>query len=111
MVYPDFSKGSKEVDLGEAAAFTEFPTEVEIDGNEFYLSQDKDGTLHLLSSLCPHSWGQIYLDGTCFTCPSHGWRFEFGEGICINGPIARMYEFEVTTRDGRLFAEIPDKPA
>ncbi|MFQ6027193.1 MAG: Rieske (2Fe-2S) protein [Dehalococcoidia bacterium] len=109
MVYPDFSKGTKEVDLGDAGSFTEFPATVVIDDYEFFLAQSKDGTYSLLSSLCPHSWGTIFQEDTCFMCPSHGWRFEMSEGICINGPVAKMYSFEVTARNGHLFAELPDK--
>jgi nitrite reductase/ring-hydroxylating ferredoxin subunit len=111
MVYPDSSKGRKVVDLGEAAAFTEFPATVVIDDFEFYLAQGRDGAYSLLSSLCPHSWGAIYREDNCFVCPSHGWRFDLSDGVCINGPNARMYTFEVTTRDGHLFVAVPGKSA
>ena len=109
MVYPDFSAGVKEVDLGAAGSFTEFPTTIALDSGDFYLAQGKDGVLRLLSSLCPHSWGTVYLEDTCFMCPSHGWRFEPFAGNCINGPVAQMYTFTVTNRNGRLVAEIPNK--
>ena len=109
MVYPDFSNGVKEVDLGPEASFTKFPTEVEVEGFDFYLAKGKDGVLRLLSSLCPHSWGTVYLEDTCFMCPSHGWRFEYYTGNCINGPIAQMYTFEVSARNGHLYASVPEK--
>ena len=109
MVYPDFSAGVKEVDLGTEASFTEFPVTIELEGGDFYLAKGKDGVLRLLSSLCPHSWGTVYMEDTCFMCPSHGWRFEPFTGNCINGPIAQMYSFAVTARNGHLFAELPDK--
>ena len=86
MVYPDFTKGSKEVDLGDAASFTELPATVVIDDYEFFLAQSKEGNYKLLSSLCPHSWGTIFHEDNCFMCPTHGWRFEVSEGICVNGP-------------------------
>ena len=35
MVYPDFSAGVKEVDLGPENSFTEFPTTVALDGGDF----------------------------------------------------------------------------
>ena len=41
-------------------------------------------------------------------CPDHGWRFERGEGICINGPRSQMYSFAVTVRDGNVYARIPE---
>ena len=109
MVYPDFTKGSKEVDLGDAASFTELPATVVIDDYEFFLAQSKEGNYKLLSSLCPHSWGTIFHEDNCFMCPTHGWRFEVSEGICVNGPNANMYSFEVAARDGHLFATLPDK--
>ncbi len=109
MVYPDFTNGVREVDLGMEDSFTKFPSEVEVEGFDFYLAKGKDGVLRLLSSLCPHSWGTVYLEDTCFMCPSHGWRFEFFTGNCINGPIAQMFTFEVTARDGHLFASLPEK--
>ena len=108
MVYPDFSNGVKEVYLGPEDSFDKFPTEVEVEGFDFYLAKGKDGVLRLMSSLCPHSWGTVYLEDTCFMCPSHGWRFEFFTGNCINGPIAQMYTFEVTNRGGRLYASLPE---
>ena len=109
MVYPDFSNGVKEVDLGLETTFTKFPTEVEVEGFDFYLAKGKDGILRLLSSLCPHSWGTVYMEDTCFMCPSHGWRFDPFAGNCMNGPIAQMYTFEVTNRGGRLYASVPEK--
>ena len=109
MVYPDFSAGVKEVDLGPEDSFTTFPATIELGGDDFYLAKGKDGVLRLLSSLCPHSWGTVYLEDTCFMCPSHGWRFEYFTGNCINGPIAQMYTFNVTARNGRLYAELPGK--
>ena len=109
MVSPDFTHGVREVDLGPEDSFTKFPSEIEVEGYDFYLAKGKDGVLRLLSSLCPHSWGTVYLEDTCFMCPSHGWRFEYYTGNCINGPIAQMFTFEVTTRDGRLFASMPEK--
>ena len=69
-----------------------------IDDYEFFLAQNKEGNYSLLSSLCPHSWGTIFHEDNCFMCPTHGWRFEVSEGICINGPTANMYSFEVAAR-------------
>ena len=109
MVYPDFSAGVKEVDLGAEDSFARFPAVIALEGGDFYLARSRKGEYKLLSSLCPHSWGTIYLEDTCFMCPSHGWRFEYYEGNCINGPIAQMYSFAVTARNGHLFAELPNK--
>jgi nitrite reductase/ring-hydroxylating ferredoxin subunit len=41
-------------------------------------------------------------------CPDHGWRFEQSEGVCVNGPRARMFGCPVTVEDGRLIVEAPE---
>ena len=97
-----------EVDLGPEDSFTDLPAPVAIGHDDFFLARDKEGVYRLLSDICPHSWGQIVRWDNCFMCPSHGWRFELDEGICINGPRAQMYTFPVTVRDGRLYAAVPE---
>ena len=104
----DSSSTVREVDLGPESSFEEFPAPVEIGRDDYFLAKGKDGTYLLLSAICPHSWGTIVQWDTCFMCPDHGWRFEFGEGICINGPRAQMYHFPVTIKDGHLFAAVPE---
>ena len=98
----------REVDLGTEASFEKLPAPVSVDQDEFFLTQDKGGAYHLLSTICPHSWGTVINWDTCFMCPDHGWRFERGEGICINGPRSQMYSFTVTARDGNVYARIPE---
>jgi len=98
----------REVDLGLEASFSEFPAPLSIGRDEYFLSRGKDGAYHLLSAICPHRWGRILQWDTCFLCPDHGWRFEMGEGICVNGPRAQMYAFPVTARNGRLYAAVPE---
>lgn len=97
-----------EVDLGLETSFKELPAPVSIGNDDFFLARDKQGVYRLLSDICPHSWGQIVRWDNCFMCPSHGWRFEMDEGICINGPRAQMYTFPVTVRAGRLYAAVPE---
>jgi nitrite reductase/ring-hydroxylating ferredoxin subunit len=95
------------VDLGPETSFAAFPAPVSIGKEEYFLARGKDGAYRLLSVVCPHRWGRIVQWDACFFCPDHGWRFEFNEGICINGPNARMFAVMVTARDGRLYAEVP----
>ena len=104
----DSTPAIREVNLGAEASFEKIPAPVSVDEDEFFLTQDKQGTYHLLSTICPHSWGQIVQWDNCFMCPDHGWRFETKEGICVNGPRAQMYHFPVTLRDGHLYAEVPE---
>ena len=98
----------QEVELGAESTFAELPYPLAIGQDDFFLVKDKGGAYHLLSGICPHSWGRIVRWDTCFMCPDHGWRFEMSEGICVNGPNARMYRFPVTARDGQLYAAIPE---
>ena len=98
----------KEIELGSERSFTKLPCSISIDDDTYYLTQSKAGQYHLLSAICPHMWGNIVLWENCFFCPDHAWRFEFTEGICINGPRSRMENFDVAVREGILFAQIPD---
>ena len=100
----------RSVDLGPESSFTKFPSEVTLGNWLYYLVKGKKG-YNLLSAVCPHAGGEVVSWGTTFMCPDHGWRFENEEGICINGPNARMDAFPVTPRGGHLFAEIPSEYA
>ena len=99
------SQGSARVDLGTESSFTKFPAEVFVDGESFYLVHGRKGYL-LLSRECPHQGGEVADRGEAFACPDHGWRFEYTQGECVNGPLARMFSYPVTVLDGRLVAEL-----
>ena len=96
------------VDIGTESSFTKLPTQVDIGDWSYFLAKTKKGVYQLLSTVCPHAMGEVVDFGNVFMCPDHGWRFELSEGICVNGPRAQMYRFEVTARDGLLYAAIPD---
>ena len=106
MAIPNPTAGIQEVDLGAETSFPEFPAPLTVQDQDYFLAKGKDGVYRLLSTRCPHRWGEIIEWNTCFMCPDHGWRFEMSEGICINGPNARMYAVPVTVRDGRLIAQL-----
>ena len=108
MATADSTPAINEIDLGAESAFANVPHPLTIDGDDFYLVKDKAGDYRLLSAICPHSWGHIVRWDNCFMCPDHGWRFELAEGICVNGPQARMYTFTVTVQDGQLIAHVPE---
>ncbi len=103
---PDPAAGIQEIDLGAEASFPEFPAPLTLEDQDYFLAKGKDGVYRLLSTRCPHQWGEIIEWDTCFMCPDHGWRFEMSGGVCINGPNARMDAIPVTLRDGRLIAQI-----
>jgi nitrite reductase/ring-hydroxylating ferredoxin subunit len=98
----------REVDLGAEASIGELPFPLSIDEDDYFLSRGKSGEYRLLSAICPHSWGEIVRWDNCFMCPSHGWRFELKEGVCLNGPRSQMYNFPVNVRNGQLYAEVPE---
>ncbi len=92
------------MDLGAESDFTEFPAYLELEKEPYYLVRSDKG-YQLLSSICPHHGGEVLDWGSCFMCPDHGWRFEYTEGVCVNGPDAKMYASPVTVEDGRLIVE------
>jgi nitrite reductase/ring-hydroxylating ferredoxin subunit len=94
------------MDLGPEASFGKLPTQISLGGESYYLVRGKKG-YQLLSTFCPHQGGEVEDQGTSFQCPQHGWRFEHTEGVCVNGPNARMIAFPVAVREGRLIAEMP----
>lgn len=106
MAMPDRATELEEIDLGAETSFAEFPVPLTVKDQDYFLAKGKDGVYRLLSTRCPHRWGEIIEWNTCFMCPDHGWRFEMSEGICINGPNARMDSIPVTLRDGRLIAQL-----
>jgi CMP-N-acetylneuraminate monooxygenase len=94
------------MDLGPEASFSKLPALISLGGESYYLVRGKKG-YQLLSTFCPHQGGEVEDQGTFFQCPQHSWRFEHTEGLCVNGPNARMIAFPVAVREGRLIAEIP----
>ena len=93
------------MDLGSETDFTEFPAPVRVDGRLHFVVQGKKGYL-LLSALCPHQGFHVKVEDDSFFCPNHGWRFELTEGVCINGPRAKMTSYPVTVEDGRLTVDL-----
>jgi nitrite reductase/ring-hydroxylating ferredoxin subunit len=94
------------MDLGLEASFTKFPASIKLGGSSYFLVRNRKG-YQLLSTICPHSWGEIVEWGSCFMCPNHGWRFDINDGECVNGPNARMDSAPVTVREGHLFVDGP----
>ena len=102
------SAPAREVDLGSVGDFTELPARVRLDsGEELWLAQSRDGQYRLLSMVCPHAYGRVVKWDKSFMCPDHGWRFEEGQGVCVNGPRAQLFYHRVAVTNGRLVAYIP----
>ena len=99
---------ARKIDLGAVADFPELPARVRLDnGEELWLSKARDGKYRLLSMVCPHAYGRVVKWDKSFLCPDHGWRFEEGQGICVNGPRSQLFYHEVVVANGRLVAHIP----
>ena len=99
---------ARKIDLGAVADFPELPARVRLDnGEELWLSKARDGKYRLLSMVCPHAYGRVVKWDKSFLCPDHGWRFEEGQGICVNGPRSQLFYHEVVVANGRLLAHIP----
>ena len=96
------------VDLGLQSGFTKLPKEIKIGDWSYFLVRSKKGVYQMLSNICPHQAVEVVDWSGCFMCPAHGWRFEYSEGVCVNGPNAKLVGFPVTVEDGHLIAELPD---
>ncbi|WZP00431.1 non-heme iron oxygenase ferredoxin subunit [Isosphaeraceae bacterium EP7] len=71
--------------------------EVEHDGR-IYALFNVDGIISAIDGICPHQGGPLAdgpLDGTCVTCPWHGWQFDVRTGkSSLNGKLS-LPTFEV----------------
>jgi len=69
-----------------------------------YVTQDKNGKLQVLSSVCPHLGCTIpwSAEKKAFACPCHGAVFS-SDGTRVSGPALRgMDALEATVEDGQL---------
>jgi nitrite reductase/ring-hydroxylating ferredoxin subunit len=81
-------------DFVRAGTLSEFApgsvTEREVGGRRV-LIVNSDGTLHVLSNLCPHvslPLGGGFVAGDTIVCPFHGSAFDLATGECTQGPAA-----------------------
>lgn len=95
----------KKVQIGFVEHFNEFPFEIELEGSQYFITKDETG-YKLLSSTCPHAGGKVVHEGSCFTCPIHGWKFDYS-GEAINVPKQKLGHYNAFVENGMLFAEIP----
>lgn len=95
----------REVLIGPASSFTNFPAEVRLERDFYFLFED-GGTYTLMSRECPHAGYTVDLEDGELVCPLHGWTFETHTGRCQNVPSARLESYEVILRDGALFARM-----
>ena len=83
--------------------------EVEHDGR-IYALFNVDGTISAIDGICPHQGGPLAdgpLDGTCVTCPWHGWQFDVQSGKTpLNGKLKQpVYEVRIVGDDVMVHVE------
>ena len=103
---PDYQE--IKVDIGAESSFPKLPAPIAIGNWSYFLARSRKGDYKLLSNVCPHQMGEVLDWGGVFMCPDHGWRFEYTEGVCVNGPNSRMLSFPVAVENGRLIAAVPE---
>lgn len=61
------------------------------------------GTFFATDNVCLHRGGPIgegVLDGTCVTCPWHGWEYDVRTGQNLGNPAAKLRTYRVVVEDG-----------
>ena len=83
--------------------------EVEHDGR-IYALFNVQGVISAIDGICPHQGGPLAdgaLEGTCVTCPWHGWQFDVTTGRhCLN-PQLQQPGFSVAIEGSDVWVEIP----
>ncbi len=65
-----------------------------------------NGEIFALDNLCPHMGGPLAegeLDGTCLTCPWHGWTFDVKTGDCENMPGDNAEKIQILVQNGSVY--------
>lgn len=77
--------------------------EVEHEGR-IYALFNVEGMISAIDGICPHQGGPLaegMLEGTCVTCPWHGWQFDVRTGkTSLNGRLQQpVFEVKVEGED------------
>ena len=71
--------------------------EVEHEGR-IYALFNVGGEIHAIDGVCPHQGGPLadgVLEGTCVSCPWHGWQFDVTNGKTPLGPKIKQAVYDV----------------
>jgi nitrite reductase (NADH) small subunit len=82
--------------------------EVEHEGR-IYAIFNVDGAISAIDGVCPHQGGPLAegrLEGTCVTCPWHGWRFDVRTGKTPLGPKIKQPVYEVKLEGQDVFVHV-----
>ena len=83
--------------------------EVEHDGR-IYALFNVDGKFTAIDGICPHQGGPLAdgpLDGTCVTCPWHGWQFDVCTGKTPLGSKLKQTVYEVKVEGEDVLVAVP----
>lgn len=83
--------------------------EIEHQGRVIAVFQVGD-TYHAIDGICPHQGGPLAegpLDGTCVTCPWHGWQFDVCTGKTPLGSRIKQDVFAVKVEGDQILVEVP----
>lgn len=65
---------------------------------------------HAIDGICPHQGGPLAegpLEGTCVTCPWHGWQFDVLTGKTPLGSRVKQDVYAVKVEGDSIFVEVP----
>jgi len=91
--------------VGTATELNEFPAEVTVNGQWYFLLKDGD-SYKLALRICPHAGGHVENMGGRLICPLHMWSFKETDGACINVPGTGLLSHPVTLKDGGFYADM-----
>lgn len=84
--------------------------EVEHDGRIYALFGLADGGIAVVDGICPHQGGPLAdgpLDGTCVTCPWHGWQFDVRTGATPINKKIKLPVFEARIDGPDVLVSVP----
>ena len=79
------------------------------DGKEIAIFR-KEGKLFAIDNLCPHEGGPLgegTLNGTCVTCPWHGWQFDITTGKGLNLWEENVQSYSIESENNLFFLVLP----
>jgi nitrite reductase (NADH) small subunit len=82
--------------------------EVEYEGR-IYALFNVDGVISAIDGICPHQGGPLadgVLEGSCVTCPWHGWQFDVRNGKTPLGAKIKLPVFEVKVEGNDVFVAV-----
>jgi nitrite reductase (NADH) small subunit len=101
---PGYVKMATVDELPEGAA-----KEVEHDGR-IYALFNVGGQISVIDGICPHQGGPLAdgaLEGTCVTCPWHGWQFDIRTGKTPLGARIKQAVYDVKVEGQDVLVDTP----